>query len=244
MRAPLDPSHLTRAALAATIDHTLLRPTSTAAQVEQLCREAHAHGFFSVCVLPCRVALARRTLAALGADARAAEPRVCTVIGFPLGANAPAIKAAEAACALAEGADELDTVLPLWALRDGDDEAVLEDIRGVVRAGAGRHLVKVILETALLAAEEIDRACRLSVAAGAHFVKTSTGFGPGGATVAAVERMRAAVGPTIGVKASGGIADAATARAMLAAGASRIGASASVAIVRGWDGPSTEGTLS
>lgn len=234
MRSPLDPSGMTRAALAAAIDHTLLRPASTAAQVEQLCREAHAHGFFSVCVLPCRVALARRTLAALGA-----ETRVCTVIGFPLGANTPAIKAAEAAQALEGGADELDTVLALWALRDGDDEAVLEDIRGVVRAGTARHLVKVILETALLTPEEIDRACRLSVAAGAHFVKTSTGFGPGGATVEAVRRMRAAVGPTIGVKASGGITDAATARAMLAAGASRLGASASLAIAAGWDAPST-----
>lgn len=226
---------MTRAALAATIDHTLLKPTSTLAQVEQLCREAHAHGFFSVCVLPCRVAAARRTLAALGSGG----PRVCTVIGFPLGANAPAIKAAEAAQALAEGADELDTVLPLWALRDGDDAAVLEDIRGVVQAGAGAHLVKVILETALLSPEEIDRACRLCVAAGAHFVKTSTGFGPGGATVAAVARMRAAVGPDIGVKASGGIADANTARALLEAGASRLGASASLAIVAGWDEPST-----
>lgn len=235
----LDPSRMTRAALAATIDHTLLRPTSTAAQVEALCREAHAHGFFSVCVLPNRVALARRTLAALAGSANsragAGGPRVCTVIGFPLGANTPAIKAAEAAAALADGADELDMVVALGALREGDDAAVLEDIRGVVRAGAGQHLVKVILETALLSPEEIDRACQLSVAAGAHFVKTSTGFGPGGATVEAVRRMRAAVGPTVGVKASGGIGDAAAARAMLAAGANRIGASASVAIVSGWD---------
>lgn len=219
-----------RAALAAAIDHTLLRATATAAQIEALCREAHEHGFFSVCVQPCRVALAGRTLTAL-----AASTRVCTVIGFPLGANTPAIKAAEAAQALADGADELDMVIALGALRDGDESAVLADIRGVVAAGAGTHLTKVILETALLTPEEIDVACRLSVAAGAQYVKTSTGFGPGGATVAAVQRMRAAVGPDVGVKASGGIADAATARAMLAAGASRLGASASVAIVAGWD---------
>ncbi|MCY1055299.1 deoxyribose-phosphate aldolase [Nannocystis sp. SCPEA4] len=219
-----------RAALAAAIDHTLLRATATAAQIEALCREAHEHGFFSVCVQPCRVALARRTLTTL-----AASTRVCTVIGFPLGANTPAIKAAEAAQALADGADELDMVIALGALRDGDESAVLADIRGVVAAGAGTHLTKVILETALLTPEEIDAACRLSVAAGAQYVKTSTGFGPGGATVAAVQRMRAAVGPDFGVKASGGIADAATARAMLAAGASRLGASASVAIVAGWD---------
>lgn len=221
---------LSRAALAATIDHTLLKPTATAAQVEALCQEAHTGGFFSVCVLPCRVALARRTLTALGA-----QTRVCTVVGFPLGANASAIKAAEAALALARGADELDMVLALWALRDGDEAAVLEDIQSVVRAGAGKHTTKVILETALLSPEEIGRACQLSVAAGAQFVKTSTGFGPGGATVAAVQQMRAAVGPTFGVKASGGIADAASARAMLAAGASRLGASASLAIVAGWD---------
>ncbi|MDC0670904.1 deoxyribose-phosphate aldolase [Nannocystis radixulma] len=219
-----------RAALAAAIDHTLLRATATAAQIEALCREAHEHGFFSVCVQPCRVALARRTLTGL-----AASTRVCTVIGFPLGANTPAIKAAEAAQALADGADELDMVIALGALRDGDESTVLADIRGVVAAGAGTHLTKVILETALLTPEEIDAACRLSVAAGAQYVKTSTGFGSGGATVAAVQRMRAAVGPDVGVKASGGIADAATARAMLAAGASRLGASASVAIVAGWD---------
>ena len=223
-------SAMRRAALAATIDHTLLRATATAAQIEALCQEAHAHGFFSVCVQPSRVALARGVLASL-----AASTRVCTVIGFPLGANTPVIKAAEAAQALADGADELDMVIALGALRDGDESAVLEDIRGVVTAGSGAHLTKVILETALLTPEEIDAACRLAVAAGAHYVKTSTGFGPGGATVAAVQRMRAAVGPSVGVKASGGIADAATARAMLAAGASRLGASASVAIVAGWD---------
>jgi deoxyribose-phosphate aldolase len=223
-------ARLSRAALAGLIDHTLLRPTATAAEVEQLCREADAHGLFSVCVLPCRVALARRTLRALGA-----KTRVCTVIGFPLGANRSAIKAAEAERALAEGAEELDMVLALWALRDGDDAAVQADIEAVVGASDGRHLTKVILETALLTTEEIGRACELCVAAGAGFVKTSTGFGPGGATAEAVQQMRAAVGPALGVKASGGISDAAAARAMLAAGASRLGASASLAILAGWD---------
>lgn len=223
-------SCLTRAELAARIDHTLLRPTATAAQVEQLCREAHAHGFASVCVQPCFVAFARRTLDALGPG----PVKVCTVVGFPLGANAPATKASEAALAVADGADELDMVVALYALRAGDDAAVRKDIEGVVRAGDGR-VVKVIIESALLEPAEIDRASRLSVAAGARFVKTSTGFGPGGATVEAVRKIRAAVGPELGVKASGGIADAAAARAMLAAGATRLGASASLAIVAGWD---------
>lgn len=222
---------LTRAALAALIDHTLLRPAATAAQVEQLCREAHEHGFASVCVNPCHVARARRTLDALGPS----RVQVCTVVGFPLGANVPEIKAAEAARALDDGATELDMVVALYALRAGDDAAVQKDIEGVVRARDGAHLVKVILETALLDEAEIDRACRLAVAAGARFVKTSTGFGPGGATVDAITRMRRVVGPDIGVKASGGIADAATARAMIDAGATRIGASASLAILREWD---------
>jgi deoxyribose-phosphate aldolase len=218
-----------RAALAAAIDHTLLRATATAAQIEALCREAHEHGFFSVCVQPCRVALARRTLTTL-----AASTRVCTVIGFPLGANQAAIKAAEARLAVSEGAHELDVVINIGLLRDGAHTDVVADLTGVVAAAEGR-LVKVILETALLTPEEIDLACRLAVEAGAGFVKTSTGFGPGGATVAAVERMRRAVGPHIGVKASGGVGDAATARAMLAAGANRLGASASLAILAGWD---------
>jgi deoxyribose-phosphate aldolase len=220
---------LTRAELAARIDHTLLRPTATAAQVEQLCREAHAAGFCSVCVHPCFVALARRTLGALGS-----KVLVCTVVGFPLGANTTLIKASEGALARVEGADELDMVIALHALRAGDDEYVQRDISEVVRT-AGGLVVKVIIETALLEPAEIDRASRVAVAAGAHFVKTSTGFGPGGATAEAVRRIRAAVGPEPGVKASGGIADAAAARAMIEAGATRIGASASLAIVAGWD---------
>jgi deoxyribose-phosphate aldolase len=217
---------LTRAELAALIDHTLLRPGATRAQIEALCREARQHGFASVCVHPTRVALAR---ACLGG-----QVPVCTVIGFPLGANVPAVKASEAVLAIKDGADELDVVIALGAVKDGDWDAVSGDLATVVAVAEGR-LVKVILETALLTGEEIDQACALAVRAGARFVKTSTGFGPGGATPDAVARMRRAVGPAIGVKASGGIADAAAARAMLAAGASRIGASASVAILDGWE---------
>lgn len=217
---------LTRTELAAIIDHTLLRPAATRAQVEALCAEARAHRLASVCVNPSRVPLARACLQG--------QVPVCTVIGFPLGASRPATKAAEARLAVAEGADELDVVIDLGALKDGDHAAVRADLEGVVAAAEGR-LVKVILEVALLEPEEIELACRLAVAAGARFVKTSTGFGPGGATVDAVARMRRVVGPDIGVKASGGIGDAATARAMIAAGATRIGASASLAILRGWD---------
>lgn len=217
---------LTRAELAASIDHTLLRATATRGEIETLCAEARPHRFASVCVQPVRVALARACLEG--------QVKVCTVIGFPLGADHASTKARAAELAVADGADELDVVINLGLLRDGAHAEVVADLAGVVTAAQGR-LLKVILETALLTPEEIDLACRLAVAAGADFVKTSTGFGPGGATVEAVARMRAAVGPKIGVKASGGIGDAATARAMLAAGATRLGASASLKILAGWD---------
>lgn len=217
----------TAAALARMIDHTALGPSTRAAAIEGLCAEARSHGLFSVCVNPCQVARAKRALAA-------SEVRVCTVIGFPLGANASATKAKEAALAVEEGADELDMVINVGWLLDGDMEAVREDIAGVVDAAAGR-LVKVILEVALLSPAQIEEASAVAVAGGARFVKTSTGFGPGGATARAVAAMRATVGPTIGVKASGGIRDAATARAMIEAGATRLGASASLAILAGWD---------
>ncbi len=219
---------LTRAQLAASIDHTLLRPTATRTQIEQLCAEAREHRFASVCVQPSRVALAHACL--MG------QVPVCTVIGFPLGANRPQTKAAEARLAVHEGAHELDVVIALGLLRDGAHDEVIADLAGVVAAADGR-LVKVILETALLEPAEIDLACELAVTAGAGFVKTSTGFGSGGATVEAVARMRRAVGPNIGVKASGGIGDAATARAMLAAGATRLGASASLKLLAEWDAP-------
>jgi deoxyribose-phosphate aldolase len=217
---------LTRAELAAVIEHTLLRPGATRAHVEHLCREARSHGFAGVCVHPSRVALARTCLEG--------QVRVCTVVGFPLGANLPAVKASEACLAVADGADELDVVIALGPLKDNDREAVLRDLATVVAISEGRP-VKAILETALLTDDEIDVACTIAAEAGVRFVMTSTGFGPGGATVEAVARMRRAVGPRIGVEASGAIPDAATAHALLAAGADRLGVSASLAILDGWD---------
>ncbi|ADU51347.1 deoxyribose-phosphate aldolase [Thermaerobacter marianensis DSM 12885] len=218
---------LSRRQLAALIDHTLLKPDATPAQIEQLCREAVEHGFAAVCINPVYVPLAAELLAG-------AAPVVCTVIDFPLGAGAAADKARQAEAALAAGARELDVVQPIGLLKAGRHREVVAHLHGVValarKAGA---LVKVILETGLLTPEEIDLACRLAVEAGAHFVKTSTGFGAGGATEEAVRRMRAAVGPDVGVKASGGIRDYATACRMVAAGANRIGASASLAILAG-----------
>lgn len=216
----------TAAELARLIDHTLLDPKATGSAIDELCREAQTHGLFSVCVNPCWVARAKQRL-------QDTDVRVCTVVGFPLGANSTHIKAAEAAHAIAEDADELDMVMNVGWFRSGDDEQVRSDIAAVVAAAEGR-LVKVILEIALLDLDGIARACELAVAGGASFVKTSTGFGPGGATVEAVSTMRRVVGPTIGVKASGGIRNAATARAMLEAGASRIGASASLTILAEW----------
>lgn len=217
----------TQAELARLIDHTLLDPKATDRAIEALCREAQELGTFSVCVNPCWVAHAKRCLGA------AAGVLVCTVVGFPLGANQTAIKAAEATQAISEGADELDMVMNVGWFRSGMHEQVRDDIAAVVAAARGRT-VKVILETALLELGEVARASSLALAGGAAFVKTSTGFGPGGATVDAVAAMRRAVGPAVGVKASGGIRNAATARAMLEAGATRIGASATRAIVDGW----------
>jgi deoxyribose-phosphate aldolase len=223
----------TAAELARVIDHTLLSPSATATDIDRLCREAREHGLFSVCVNPCWVRRAAAMLDDEQQDRRDRKVAVCTVVGFPLGAATTLIKAAEAGQACADGADELDMVINLGWLLAGDHEPVRADIAAVVRAAAGRT-VKVILETALLDDAQIRAASQLAVEAGAGFVKTSTGFGPGGATVAAVKAMRETVGPTIGVKASGGIRDAATARAMLEAGASRLGASASPAILAGW----------
>ncbi|HLT35358.1 MAG TPA: deoxyribose-phosphate aldolase [Enhygromyxa sp.] len=216
----------TAAELARRIDHTLLSPSASKQAIDRLCAEARERELFSVCVNPCWVPRARQALTG-------SEVAVCTVVGFPLGANATGTKVDEAARAIADGADELDMVLNVGWLLDGDHDAVREDVAAVVSVARGR-VVKVILEIALLNGEQIRRASELSVAGGAGFVKTSTGFGPGGATVDAVATMRAAVGAEIGVKASGGIRDAATARAMLEAGASRIGASASLAILDGW----------
>lgn len=212
-------------ALAAFIDHTALKVDVDAAQVDRLCDEAIEHSFASVCVQPIWVERAARRLAGHG-------PKVCTVVGFPMGQNLSVTKAAEAARAVELGAEEIDMVVAWGALRRGERDAVQADIRAVVDAVPG-VCVKVILESAGLEPEHIRIGCEAAVAAGAHFVKTSTGFGPGGATVADVRLMREVVGPDFGVKASGGIRDAATAQAMIDAGANRLGCSAGVAIVAG-----------
>lgn len=207
------------------IDHTLLKADATKEQILRVCREAREYRFASVCVNTCHTALVHAQLAGSGVS-------TCVVVGFPLGAMMTEAKAFEARAAAAAGADEVDMVLNVGALRDGDDAFVEADIRAVAEA-AKPALLKVILETCLLTDEEKIRACRLAVRAGARFVKTSTGFSTGGATAADVALMRKTVGPEIGVKASGGIHTRADALAMAEAGASRIGASASVAIVGG-----------
>jgi deoxyribose-phosphate aldolase len=212
-------------AIAGLIDHTILKPEATAADVRKLCREARKYGFASVCVNPYWVPL-------VAAELAGSPVKVCTVVGFPLGANSTAIKVAEAEAAIRCGAQEIDMVLNVGELRGGNYDAVRGDIQAVVevshRAGA---IVKVILETALLDDNQKLMACSLAKFAKADFVKTSTGFGPHGATVHDVALMRMAVGPDMGVKASGGIRTLEDLRSMAAAGASRIGASASVKIV-------------
>ncbi|MCC6862650.1 MAG: deoxyribose-phosphate aldolase [Bryobacterales bacterium] len=213
------------ASIAGLIDHTLLRPEATAADVAALCREAVDYRFASVCVNPCWVSLAVAELAG-------SPVRTCTVAGFPLGAAMTEIKAAEAAAAVRAGAAEIDMVINVGALRSGDYERVRQDIRAVVRvcheAGA---IVKTILETAYLDDHQKAVACAIAKMAGADFVKTSTGFGPAGATEHDVALMRRVVGPEMGVKAAGGIRTLEDLRKMVAAGASRIGASAGVKIV-------------
>lgn len=211
--------------LAKLIDHTALKPETTKAQITQLCKEAKEYGFASVCVNPTWVKLAAELLA--GSDVK-----VCTVIGFPLGANTSAVKAFEAKDAIANGAGEVDMVINIAALKDKEDALVESDIRAVVEAANGT-LVKVIIETSLLSDEEKVRACKIAVKAGTDFVKTSTGFSTGGATKEDVALMRKTVGPTIGVKASGGVRTKQDVEDMVAAGATRIGASAGVAIVSG-----------
>ncbi|MBU1218438.1 deoxyribose-phosphate aldolase [Myxococcota bacterium] len=212
--------------LAPYIDHTLLKPDATEDQVRKLCEEARKHSFASVCVNPSWVSLCSRMLAG-------STVKVCTVIGFPLGATTSTAKAIETRDAIANGAHEIDMVINVGALKSGNDALVKDDIEAVVAAAKGRGIVKVILETALLTREEKVKACLLSKMAGADFVKTSTGFVPGGATVEDIALMRETVGPDMGVKASGGIRDTKTAKDMVAAGATRLGASASVAIVSG-----------
>jgi len=217
-------------AIAALIDHTLLRPEATAADIRKICAEAREYGFASVCINPYWVSLVAAELA--GSGVAGSSVKVCTVVGFPLGANTTAIKTAETESAIRVGAQEIDMVLNIGELRGGNHEAVREDIRSVVTAAhRGGAIVKVILETALLDDAQKTIACNLAKIAGAEFVKTSTGFGPHGATVHDVALMRSVVGAEMGVKASGGIRTLEDLKGMVAAGATRIGASASVRIV-------------
>jgi deoxyribose-phosphate aldolase len=213
--------------IARLIDHTLLKPDATSVQIVKLCAEAREYGFSSVCVNPYWVPVAAQELVG-------SSVKTCTVAGFPLGANTTPTKIFEAGKALRSGAQEIDMVINLGALLSGDTAAVLADIRGVVEEthGAGA-IVKVILETCLLTQEQKVTACRLSVEAGADYVKTSTGFSTGGATVEDVALMRNTVGALIGVKASGGVRSLADLRKMVDAGATRIGTSSGVAIVAG-----------
>jgi deoxyribose-phosphate aldolase len=221
----MNTTQLSAIQLAAFIDHTLLKPDATAAQIEKLCAEAREHKFFSVCVNGSRVAEARHFL-------EGSDVKVASVVGFPLGAMSTDAKRFETEAAIDDGAQEIDLVLNVGRLKAGDDKYVFRELRDVVEA-ADEHTVKVILETCLLTDAEKVRACKLVVESGAHFVKTSTGFSTGGATIADVKLMRATVGPKFGVKASGGIRDTAAALAMIEAGATRLGTSASVSIVKG-----------
>jgi deoxyribose-phosphate aldolase len=209
--------------MASYIDHTLLKPEATEEQVLVLCAEARKHNFYSVCINSSYVRLAARAL-------QGSAVKVCAVVGFPLGATTTATKAFEAREAVANGASEIDMVIHVGALKSGNDQYVADDIAAVVEA-AGGNIIKVIIETGLLTDQEKISACRLAEQAGAHFVKTSTGFGPGGATIADVQLMRETVGLHLGVKASGGVRTPEAARQMIEAGATRIGTSSGIAIV-------------
>lgn len=217
------------AELARYIDHTLLRPEAATSAFDKLCQEALQHRFYSVCVNSCRVAYVARKLQGTGV-------KVCAVVGFPLGAMTSRSKAFEAREAIADGAAEIDMVINVGLLKSGDLAGVEEDIRAVRRATRGTTVLKAILETALLTQDEKLIACELAKKAGADFVKTCTGFSGGAASVEDVALMRRAVGPEMGVKASGGVRTYQGALALVAAGANRLGCSASVAIVTGGDG--------
>ncbi len=220
---------MNRRELAGRIDHTLLGPTASRDGVQKLCVEAIRYGTASVCVSPCHAALAKNLL-------RGSAVKLCVVIGFPHGATTAAAKRFEADEAIALGADELDMVIRVDALREGDEKTVADDIRAVcaaARKASRKVLVKTILETCLLSEEEKTAGARIAKEAGADYVKTSTGFSTGGATAADVALLRRVVGPEMGVKASGGIRDTKSALEMIAAGASRIGASRTVDIVEG-----------
>ena len=206
-------------------DHTILKADAGEQAVKKICNEAKEHGFMSVCVNSYYTAFVAEQL-------KGTDIKVCTVVGFPLGQMSTKAKAFETACAVADGAQEIDMVINVAALKDEKYDVVAEDIQAV-KAACGDALLKVILETCLLNKEEIVKACELCVEAGADFVKTSTGFSAGGATAEDIALMRKTVGPDVGVKASGGVRDAETAMAMVEAGASRIGASATIAILAG-----------
>lgn len=211
--------------LAKYIDHTALKPETTKAQIAQLAQEAREYEFMSVCVNPAHVKYAKSLL-------EGTDVLVCTVIGFPLGANTPAVKAFETKDAIADGAGEVDMVINIGALKDKNYDLVAEDIKAVVDV-AGDVTTKVIIETALLTDEEKVKACEIAQAQGADFVKTSTGFSTGGATKEDVALMRKTVGPDMGVKASGGVRSYEDVMTMIEAGATRIGASAGVQILKG-----------
>lgn len=211
--------------LAAYIDHTLLKPEATAQDIEQLCAEARAHGFASVCVNGSRVSLARHWL-------EDSPVKVAVTVGFPLGAMSPDVKRFETEAAIDDGAQEVDVVLNVGQLKEGNDQYVLRELRDIAEA-ADERPVKVIIEACLLTREEKVRACQLVVESGARFVKTSTGFSRGGATIEDVRLLRETVGSKFGVKAAGGIRDLPTALAMIEAGANRLGTSSGVAILQG-----------
>lgn len=215
--------------LAKYIDHTQLKPDTTKEKIDQIVNEAKEYEFASVCVNPYWVSYCYDKL-------KTTSVKVCTVIGFPLGATTTAIKVNETKQAIKDGATEVDMVINVGALKSGDDETVKADIEAVVRAAEEKALTKVIIETSLLTKDEKIRACKLAKQAGADYVKTSTGFSGGGATVEDIRLMREVVGPDMGVKASGGVRDLPTTKAMIKAGATRIGASAGVSIIKGEKG--------
>jgi deoxyribose-phosphate aldolase len=218
--------------LPAYIDHTLLKPDASLAAIEKLCEEAKQFGFYSVCVNSKWTQVCAKAL-------EGSAVKIAVVVGFPLGASLSEVKAFEAAKAAENGATEIDMVLSIGQLLEGNTDAVREDIKQVVDAVKGKAIVKVIFETGLLNEEQIIIACKLSEEAGAHFVKTSTGFGPGGATVEHIQLMRKSVSPALQVKASGGVRDFAAAKQMIEAGATRLGTSSGVAIMNGAPDSST-----
>ena len=206
------------------IDHTVLKATATKQDVVNVCNEAKENNFFSVCINPTHIELVKKEL-------EGSNVKVCTVIGFPLGANTPEVKAFETKDAIAKGADEVDMVINIGALKDKNYDLVERDIKAVVDAADKKALVKVIIETCYLTDDEKKIACELAVKAGTDYVKTSTGFGTSGAKVEDVQLMRKTVGENAGVKAAGGIRDKATTLAMIEAGANRIGCSAGIQII-------------